>query len=151
PRSQARSGHVGQRRGAKLYGAPTLEVRIIDCATSRRFLAELATFIAAYLHHRGTQVEERPLSPREYRDRMTNRWAAARFGRQGTFHWDGALRPVAEVLDEMLDECAEALAALGVRRAELHLVNAMIEKRVCQADFVLDLASRYPDPYCLAS
>jgi gamma-glutamyl:cysteine ligase YbdK (ATP-grasp superfamily) len=141
----------GSDAGPKLYGAPTLEVRIIDCASSRRFLAELATFIAAFLHHRGTRVEERPLSPREYRDCMTNRWAAARFGMQARFRWDGAARPVAEVLDEMLDECAEALAALGVRRDDLYLVNAMIEKRVCQADFVLDLAIRYPDPYCLAS
>jgi gamma-glutamyl:cysteine ligase YbdK (ATP-grasp superfamily) len=141
----------GGDAGPKLSGAPTLEVRITDCASSRRFLVELATFIAAYLHYRGTRVEEYRLSPREYRDCMTNRWAAARYGLQATFRWDGAARPVAEVLDEMLDDCAAELEALGARRADLGLVNAMIEKRLCQADFVLDLASRYPDPHCLAS
>jgi gamma-glutamyl:cysteine ligase YbdK (ATP-grasp superfamily) len=141
----------GGDAGPKLHGAPTLEVRITDCASSRRFLVELATFIAAYLHYRGTRVEECRLSPREYRDCMTNRWAAARYGLQATFRWDGAPRPVAEVLDEMLDACGAELEALGARRADLRLINTMIEKRVCQADFVLDLASRYPDPYCLAS
>jgi gamma-glutamyl:cysteine ligase YbdK (ATP-grasp superfamily) len=137
--------------GPKLPSTPTMEVRIIDCASSRRLLAELATFVAAYLHYRGTQVEEYWPSPREYQDGMTNRWAASRYGLQATFVWNGTTRPVAELLDEMLDECHAELAILGVQRSDLHLVNTMIEKRVCQADFVLDLAKRYPDPLCLAS
>jgi hypothetical protein len=135
----------------KMYGAPTMEVRIADCASSRRLAAELATFIAAYTHHRGTQPVERPLPPREYRDCLTNRWSAARHGLQATFAWEGGARPVTEVLDEMLDECGEALAALGARRGDLSLINMMVEKRVCQADFALDLARRYPDHICLAS
>jgi gamma-glutamyl:cysteine ligase YbdK (ATP-grasp superfamily) len=135
----------------KMYGAPTMEVRIADCASSRRFAAELATFIAAYTHHRGAEPAERPLPPREYRDCMTNRWSAARHGLQATFAWEGGPRPVVEVLDAMLDECAEALAALGARRSDLRLINTMLRKRVCQADLALDLARRYPDNVCLAS
>jgi hypothetical protein len=141
----------GADAGTMRRGAPTLEVRITDCASSRRFLAELATFIAAYLHYRGTRVEEHRLSPCEYRDCMTNRWTAARHGMQATFRWEGVARPVAELLDQMLDECGAELEALGTRRSDFRVLTEMIEKRVCQADFVLDLASRYPDPYCLAS
>jgi hypothetical protein len=138
--------------GPKFESAPTVEVRITDCASSRRLLAELATFIAAYLHHRGTRLDhdETP-TPERYTDGLTNRWAAARWGMQATFCWDGKARPVAEILDGMLDECAESLSALGANRSDLALINTMIEKRLCQADFVLDLAERYPDPFLLTS
>ena len=136
--------------GPKFESAPTVEVRITDCASSRRLLAEMATFIAAYLHHRGGQMAgHEPPTPEDYRDALTNRWAAARWGMQASFRWNGAARPVADILDEMLDACADALALLGARRSDLTMINAMIEKRVCQADLVLDLAGRYPDPYLL--
>jgi gamma-glutamyl:cysteine ligase YbdK (ATP-grasp superfamily) len=141
----------GSDAAPKLDGVPTMEVRITDAASSRRFLAELATFVAAYVHHCGTRVEAYRPSPDEYHESMTNRWAAARYGLQATFRWSGGARPVVEVLDEMLDGCREELAVLGIRRSDLTLIEAMIAKRVCQADFVLDLAERYPDPYCLAS
>jgi hypothetical protein len=135
----------------KLFGAPTMEVRIIDCASSRRLLAEMATFIAAFLHRLGENVPQRRPTRREYRDCLTNRWAAARYGMQATFLWGGKARPVADVLDEMLDQCADALAGLGVKRSGLTLINTMIRKRVCQADFALSLARRYADPYLLTS
>jgi gamma-glutamyl:cysteine ligase YbdK (ATP-grasp superfamily) len=141
----------GGDAGPKLFGAPTVEVRIIDCASSRRLLAELVTFVAAYVHYRGTRVEERSPTPREYQDAFTNRWSAARHGLQATFLWNGAARPVVEILDEMLDECAEALAVLGARRPDLGLIESMLKKRLCQADYALELAGRYPDPYQLAS
>lgn len=142
----------GSDANAKLFGHPTLEVRIIDCASSRRLLAEMATFIAAFVHHLGTEDNlDGWLTPEDYRDCMTNRWAAARYGMQATFVWHGAARPVAEVLDEMLDECRDELAALGVKRSELGLVEQMLQKRTCQADYVIRLAERYPDPYLLAS
>lgn len=141
----------GSDAGPKVYGCPTLEVRITDCASSRRLLAEMATFVAAFVHHLGTKVVETRLTPREYRECLTNRWSAAKYGLQATFTWDGGARPVAEILDEMLDACREELAALGVRRADLGIVTQMIEKRTCQADYVLGLVARYPDPYLLAS
>jgi hypothetical protein len=128
-----------------------MEVRIIDCASSRRFLAELATFIAAYVHYRGTQPVDTPLSRQEYRDCMTNRWAAARYGLQATFLWNGGAVPVVEIVDEMLDQCRAELAALEVKREDMVLLHTMLRKRTCQADHVLELASRYPDPVCLAS
>ena len=135
----------------KVYGAPTMEVRIIDCASSRRLLAEMAVFIAAFLHHQGEAVAETRPTRQEYRDCLTNRWAAAKHGMQATFLWDGTARPVVDILGEMLDDCRDALAQLGATRADLGLVNAMVRKRLCQADFALTLAERYPDPYLLTS
>jgi len=135
----------------KVYSAPTMEVRIIDCASSRRLLAEMATFIAAFLHRQGEAVCRARPGRKEYRDNLTNRWAAARHGMQATFLWDGKPRPVAEVLDRMLDDCREALAKLGATRRDLGLVNTMIRKRTCQADFAVGLAERYPDPHLLTS
>jgi hypothetical protein len=82
---------------------------------------------------------------------MTNRWTASKDGMQATFHWNGSLRPVADILDEMLDDAKDALAALGATRTDLGLIEAMIRKRTCQADYALTLADRYPDPYLLAS
>jgi hypothetical protein len=132
-----------------------MEVRPIDCASSRRLLAEMTTFVAAFLHHQGTKPDGEALTPCQYRDHLTNRWAAARHGLQATFAWDagnGAVaRPVVEILDEMLDACADELAALGAKRSDLRLVNAMVAKRTCQADFVVELAGRYPDPVALTS
>ncbi|MBV9470800.1 MAG: hypothetical protein JOZ57_16300, partial [Abitibacteriaceae bacterium] len=49
----------------KMQGGLTMEVRILDCASSRRLLAEMATFVAAYVHYRGTRVEEYQPSPQE--------------------------------------------------------------------------------------
>lgn len=135
----------------KLYVVPTLEIRIPDCASSRRFLAEMATFVAAFVHHLGTRDwTERPTLP-QYQDCLTNRWLAARHGLQATFAWNQEPRPVVVVLNEMLDQCREELAALGVKRSDLTLIHQMLEKRVCQADYVIGLAARYPDPVCLTS
>jgi hypothetical protein len=59
--------------------------------------------------------------------------------------------PVAEELDGMLDACRQELAQLGVTRSELWVIEAMLNKRTCQADCALELAERYVEPYCLAS
>ncbi len=141
----------GTDASAKLYSRPTLEIRIPDCATSRRFLAELATFVAAYVHYQGTRLREEMPSKADYRDYLVNRWSAAKHGLQATFHHDTGIITAVEMLDGMLDACHEELAQLGVRRAELVVIEAMLKKRVCQADMALELSARYPDPYCLAS
>jgi len=154
--SEVRDPHLSQPTwggdaSPKLFNAATMEVRIIDCASSRRLLAEMATFIAAYLHHRGEAISHARPTRRQYRQSLTNRWAAARYGMQAVFAWGEATRPVADVLDEMLDACGDALAHLGATRADLALIDAMIRKRTCQADFAIDLGRRYADPYLLTS
>jgi len=140
----------GDDLGPKLNLAPTFEVRIIDCASSRRLLAELATFTAAFVQSRGEEIDEEPPSPEIYLEYLINRWTAARDGLQATFRWHGQPRPVAALLEEMLDGCEPELVALGASRAGLPIINAMVRKRVCQADMVIPLATRYPDPYRLA-
>jgi hypothetical protein len=141
----------GADAGPKLYSTPTMEVRVLDCACSRRLLAEMATFVAAFLHQQGEDVRHERPTRQQYRAALTNRWAAARYGMQATFLWDGGFRPVAEILDQMIDQCSDGLEALGARRRDLELINAMIGKRVCQADLGLGLMDRYPDPYLLTS
>ena len=141
----------GEDAAPKLYGAPTMEVRILDCASSRRLLAEMGTLVGAFLHQQGEKVSREPPGREEYRDCLTNRWAAARYGMQATFVWDGQARPVAEILDEMIDDCLPALGRLGAKRTDLATIETMIRKRTCQADFALGLARRYPDPHLLTS
>lgn len=143
--------HWGNDAAPKIYGVPTLEVRILDGASSRRLLAEFATFVAAYVHHQGTKATEYKITPDEYREYLTNRWAAARFGMQATFTWEGKPRPVVELIDEMLDECREELKILGAKRSDLGVVNEMVNKRICQADLEMSVMDRYPDQYALAS
>ena len=142
----------GTDAAPKIYGAPTLEVRITDCASSRRFLAELATFVAAYVHYQGTKVEKaHKMTPEEYRECLTNRWAAAKYGLQATFSWQGKPKPAVELISEMLDECRSELARLGAKRSDLSIISKALEKRTCQADFVMTLFDHYPDPHLLAS
>lgn len=141
----------GTDAGPKVYSAPTLEVRITDCASSRRMLAELAVFTAAFVHTLGEDVTEYKVSEAEYKEYLTNRWMAAKYGLQASFIWDGKAIPVVEIMDEMLDRARPGLKALDADRRDLTVLSAMLQKRTCQADFVLELATRYPDPYCLAS
>lgn len=152
----AREPHVAQPIWGtdacpKLFIAPTLEIRICDCASSRQVQAELATVVAAFVHHLGEEHEPYMPSAEEYREFCINRWAAAKYGMQATFRWQGQTKPVADILAKMLDACAEELQALGATRTDLTLVNTMIAKRICQADFGLGLLERYPEPFCFAS
>ncbi|HEY3416418.1 MAG TPA: glutamate-cysteine ligase family protein [Armatimonadota bacterium] len=141
----------GDDAGPKVYGVPTLEVRITDCASSRRLLAEMATFVAAFVQSRGEEVAEYLPDHDEYRQFLINRWSAAKYGLQATFHWNGGVRPVVDVLREMLDACTEELAELGATPADLPLLHQMLEKRTCQADFGLSLMARYSEAFALAS
>jgi len=141
----------GTDASAKVYGVPTLEIRIPDGPSNRSFLAELAVFTAAFVHQQGTKVREERPGQAEYREYLVNRWAAAKYGLQATFCWDGQPRPVAEILGEMLDESADALRVLGASRSELPLINRMLAKRVCQADWARTVIERYEDPYLLAA
>ena len=133
-----------------MYCAPTLEVRITDASSSRQFLAELATFVAAFTHHTGSQ-ELTEITPTVYKESLTNRWAAARSGMQATFRWDGVALPVASLVGRMLDEAADELKVLGASRSDLATIDCMTRKRICQADFVRHYAERYPDPIAFAS
>ncbi len=141
----------GMDAGPKLQGAATFEVRILDCASSRRFLAELATFVAAYVHHRSRRISGRPPSKESFERSMVNRWSATRHGLQATFLWDDGPVPVADLLSSMIDDSAESLSELGCRRSDLQLINTMLKKRTTQADHIIGLAKRYPDPYVLGS
>ena len=82
---------------------------------------------------------------------LVNRWAAAKYGMQATLFWEGRERPVAEILEELLDYCEPALAALGAARSDLSPLDVLARKRLCQADYVRELAARYPDPHCLTA
>lgn len=148
---QFAQGTWGFDAGVKLQNKPTLEVRICDCASSRRFLAELATLVAAWVHHSGTKVEQSPVTPRDYDNYLINRWTAARDGLQATFHAGDQTVPVVEVLSGVIEECSESLKALGMLRDDFVVINAMLQKRVAQADFVHELMARYPDDYQFTS
>jgi len=141
----------GTDASAKVYGVPTLEVRIPDGPSSRCFLAEFATFVAAFVHQQGTKVREEQPGPAEYREYLVNRWVAAKYGLQATLSWNGEPRPVVEILGEMLDDSTDALAILGASRADLPLIDRMLARRVCQADWGMTLFARYEDPYLLAA
>lgn len=150
----ARDPHFSQNfwgfdGGVKLQGRPTFEVRITDAASSRRFLAELATFVAAYVHHIGNGSGQSTLTPETYRDHLTNRWSAARHGLQAGFVWQGKTIPVVELLSSMLDECRESLGELGATREDFAITQKMLDKRTTQSDRVIELAERYPDDYAL--
>ena len=141
----------GLDAGPKLAGHSTMEVRIVDCATSRRLLAEMATFIAAYMHERGTRVTTDKPTTDQYREAMLNRYAAAKHGLQATFIWDGQPKPVTEVLEEMLEYAAPGLSKLGASLDDLGIIQKMLQKRTCQADFALGYLKRFPDTMVMQS
>lgn len=139
---------------AKTFKSPTLEVRVPDCASSFRILAALSLFSAA-LVQRAAEESSGDGADEWIRKNnvnlLANRWAAARYGMQATLFWDGAERPVSEILEELLDYCEPALSALGAERSDLAPLETMARKRLCQADYVRELSARYPDPWCLVS
>jgi gamma-glutamyl:cysteine ligase YbdK (ATP-grasp superfamily) len=141
----------GTDAGIQMERIPTLEVRIVDSCSSRRLLAELTTFVAAFVHHCGRDIPTGRPDPNTYRDSLINRWAAGKYGMQATFRWEGGARPVADILDEMLDRCSEDLAALGCKRSDLTMINQMLAKRTCQADYLTSLFDRHPDPALLSA
>lgn len=152
---QPRTAHFSQFTfgfdgGAKLYGAPTFEMRIGDAATSHRFLAEFATFVAAFVHHLGTQAP-REISPGDYKNALINRWSAAKHGLQSSFCTHNGQISVTELLSQMLDECQTSLETLGAKRDDFKLIEAMLQKRVTQADWTNEIASRYPDAWVFVS
>lgn len=152
--------------GTKMQGAPTLEMRIGDAATSHRFLAEFATFVAAFVHHLGTTLlpKGRPpalplskvkgeweISPGDYKNALVNRWSAAKHGLQAGFHTRDGQIAVTELISQMLDECQTSLETLGTRREDFKLIEAMLQKRVTQADWTNEIAGRYPDAWVFVS
>jgi gamma-glutamyl:cysteine ligase YbdK (ATP-grasp superfamily) len=141
----------GADAGPKVFHHATFEVRIIDCVSSPGLLAEVATFVAAYVHARGRRVTRETPSAEQYERSMVNRWLAARHGLQATFLWDDGPRPVTEILSEMIDDCGLELEALGASRADLPTIDRMLRKRTCQADYLISLADRYPEPWQLGS
>lgn len=136
---------------SKVYGHPTVEIRITDCASSRRLLAEMAVFIAAFTIRCGKQVSDYKPSKAEYKTSLVNRWSAAKYGLQASFRWDGANVPVVDIIREMMDECEDELRDFGVGKGDLQLLNLMLDKRTCQADFILDVLKRYPDIHMFTS
>ena len=136
--------------GTKMQGAPTFEMRIGDAATSHRFLAEFATFVAAFVHHLGTQAP-REISPDEYQNALVNRWSAAKHGLQSSFRIGDREVPVTALLSRMLDDCQTALGSLGAGRDDFPLIETMLQKRVTQADWTNEIAGRYPDAWVFVS
>jgi hypothetical protein len=70
---------------------------------------------------------------------------------QATFSWNGRPQQVGDIVAEMLTQCAPSLADLDARPTDLGVIGKMAEKRLCQADLALEIASRYEDPICLLS
>jgi len=140
-----------EEAGPRPWSIPTIEVRVMDSATSRRLFAEITVLVAAFVHHCGDAGVPYQCTAQEYKDMLTNHWAAARDGMQATFRWDCGSRPVVEVLEEMLNEVDAELAALGASSHDLHLVRTCIAKRLCQADAFADIAERYLDCHTLTS
>lgn len=136
--------------GGKLYGAPTFEMRIGDAATSHHFLAEFATFVAAFVHHLGTQAP-REISPTAYQNALINRWSAAKHGLQAGFRTRDGQIAVTELISQMLDECQTSLETLGAKREDFKLIETMLQKRVTQADWTNEIAGRYPDAWVFVS
>jgi gamma-glutamyl:cysteine ligase YbdK (ATP-grasp superfamily) len=141
----------GYDASPKLYNRPTLEVRIIDSASSPAFLAELCVFVAAFVHQSAERSDGQTIDRAGYEEYLTNRWLAARDGLQATFGWRGKTIPVVDLLDEMIDIAAPSLDRLGAQRGDLKLIDKMLRKRFGQADFAIQLMNRYPDPYNLAT
>ena len=151
PRSaQLSQSTFGFDGGAKMQGAPTFEMRIGDAATSPHFLAEFATFVAAFIHHLGTQTP-RKITPEIYRNALINRWSAAKYGLQAGFLTPDGEISVSDFLSQMLDECAQSLQTLGAQREDFSLIETMLQKHVTQADWTNEIAARYPDSWVFVS
>jgi len=119
----------------------TIELRIPDCPSSIQFLKEFIAFVVAFVLNTPPETEE--LSYNQYREYIINRFYSAKYGLQAKFLWDGEFVPVTCILKNMLESID--FGELG--KFKFKLIPIMIEKRLTQADWQMELYDSIKDPF----
>jgi len=141
----------GEDTSVKIPFKPTIELRCGDSTSDPRLMCECTVLAAGVMYglSHNLKVNSFECDPDEFFWNSVNRWRAAKYGLQATFHWDGEEKPVTEILKEMLNLAAEGLNLLGAEIKDLTTIAKMIEKRQTQADFILTLYELDKDPHRL--
>jgi len=141
----------GEDTSVKIPFKPTIELRCGDSTSDPRLMCECTVLAAGVMYglSHNLKVNSFECDPDEFFWNSVNRWRAAKYGLQATFHWDGGEKPVTEILKEMLNLAAEGLNLLGAEIKDLTTIAKMIEKRQTQADFILTLYELDKDPHRL--
>jgi gamma-glutamyl:cysteine ligase YbdK (ATP-grasp superfamily) len=139
----------GGDTNVRLPRKPTIEIRAGDSTFSERLAAEATTLAAATMYALDTDggAEEPTPSVAEYVDYIVNRWNAAMYGLQATFAWNGKLRPVSDVVEEVIEFAKPGLKQLEATKTDLAMIRKMAKKRQTQADLSRWLWDLNPDPY----
>jgi hypothetical protein len=139
----------GGDTNVRLPRKPTIEIRVGDSTFSERLAAEATTLAAATMYALDSDGDAKEPTPSvaEYVDYIANRWNAAMFGLQATFRWNGKMKPVSDVVEEVIGFAKPGLKQLEATRADLRMIRKMAEKRQTQGDLARWLWEMNPDPY----
>lgn len=126
----------------------TIELRIGDSASSKRFVKEYVSFWVAFVKSFERKEKEFvKITPELYKEYVINRWRATKYGLQAVFLWKGKEIAVTEILKKLIDE-----TDFGIIEAEYpEMLRKMIEKKITQADWQKEIFKYLKDRFVFAN
>ncbi len=112
----------------KVNMKPTVEIRVMDAPVCYEFITECVGLLIYLFFNNKEKINEM-----RYREYLTNRLTASKFGLQAVFLWNGKEREIKEIYLDVIDKAERYLKKkYGFR---FKLIPEMVEKRISQADF----------------
>ncbi len=143
----------GEDACIKVWCHPTLELRFFDAPIHPPTYLETAVFAAGLVHGVARRLRgKRALTKVTVADRedyLLNRVMAAKHGLQATFRRGEGEVSARAAVAEALVIATEGMTSLGLPPDDLVWIPKLLTGRVTQADFMLEMAERTPDPWAL--
>jgi gamma-glutamyl:cysteine ligase YbdK (ATP-grasp superfamily) len=145
----------GEDACVKVWSHPTMELRLYDAPIHPGLYLEMVALgagLVAGVHRRlqGRSASARR-SRRGWEEYLLNRIGAARHGLQATLLRDDEEVPAVRLVEEALETAEEGMTELGLPPGDLVWIPRLLEGRVTQADFLLEVYERNPDPWAYMS
>jgi hypothetical protein len=143
----------GEDACIKVWAHATMELRLFDAPIHPCLYLEMAILgagLVAGVHRRLGRATPR-LTRADGEAYLLDRLTAARDGLQATFIRDDDEVPATDAVEEALEIADEGMAELGLPAADLVWIPKLLEGRVTQADYLLELYERCGDPWAYLS
>ena len=155
PVGDPRTAELGWGEDAciKVWCHPTLELRFFDAPIHPATYLETAVLAAGLVAGMAKRLRRKRSAPKlaiaDQEAYLLNRALAAKHGLQATFRRGDDEISAVTVVEEVLEIAADGMAAFGLPADDLVWIPKLLAARVTQADFLLEMAERTPDPWAL--
>jgi gamma-glutamyl:cysteine ligase YbdK (ATP-grasp superfamily) len=145
----------GEDACVKVWSQPTLELRLFDAPIHPGLYHEMvvlgAGLVAGVFGRLRGEESPGSLTRRHWEEYRLNRIGAARHGLQATFRREGEEVSAVRVVTEAIERAEDGMKALGLGPGDLVWIPRLLEGRVTQADFLLELHDHNPDPWAFVT